>query len=333
MKERSRFKTTVILGTVLLIIVCLTSACIGSYPLSLSEILRIMNGRCQDTMAIRVFYTLRLPRVGMGVLTGIALGISGAVFQLMFQNPLASPDLVGVASGASLGTAIAIVLGAGTVTERMTGSFLGGIGALIFVLALVGVSGKRNSGTYILAGIIVSAVCNAMIMLLKYMADSDGELASIDFWTMGSLASVTLHKLRLAVWPVLVSISMLLTLRKELLLLSLGQEEAACLGLRSNQVRIILLVLATLATASVITVTGVISFVGLLAPHITYLITRRKTLVFLIGSGITGGVLVTVADCFARSIAGQEVPTSVLTTFCALPLLIYLMCRKNGGEV
>lgn len=333
MRWKSRIGITILTGGIVLVIASLLSISIGSYPLSFGDILRIVKGECQDAMSVRVFYTLRIPRVCVGLLSGFSLGISGAVFQLLFQNPLASPDLVGVSSGASLGSAASIVLGAGSVAEMMAGSFLGGMGALGVVLLLVKISGRKSTGTYILAGIMISAFSNALIMILKYMADTEGELAAIDFWTMGSLASVTYHKLRIIVVPIVIVITLILFLRKEVLILSLGDDQASSLGMNSNAMRMLLLTLCTVATASVITVTGVISFVGLLAPHITFLMTGRRSSGFLLGSGIFGSILVLVADCFARSAVHGELPTSILTTLCALPFFLYFMYKQKGGAV
>lgn len=331
MRQKSRLRIVLILSVTMLCMVSLISIFIGSYPLSFYDIIRIILGKHADSMSEKVLFTLRLPRVGVGILSGLSLGMAGAVFQLVFRNPLAAPDLVGVSSGASLGTATAIVLGAGSMIQMMTGAFIGGMAALAFVIFLVKLSRSNRSGTYILAGIVISALSNAMIMMLKYMADSEGELAAIDFWTMGSLAATTLMKLKVIAIPVLLSMIMLFAFQKEIQLLSLGEEQATYLGMRTNRMRIIILSLCTLATATVISVTGVISFVGLLAPHMAYLLTGRRSRGFLLFSGLMGGILVVVADCFARSVTGGELPTSILTTLCAVPFLVYLLWKQKGG--
>lgn len=331
MKRKSRTSIAIIIGVLGLLVISGISACIGSYSLSLRDIIKILSGSHSDAMSVKVFFVLRLPRVFVGILSGLALGMSGAVFQMLFRNPLASPDLIGVASGASLGTACAIVLGAGSVLQMMTGSFLGGMGALVFVLLLVRVSRSKSPGTYILSGIVISAFSNAMIMILKYMADTEGELAAIDFWTMGSLASVTLDKLKFITLPVITSMGVLLLLKKEILLLSLGDEQATSLGMSSNRMRIILLTFCTLATTSVISVTGVISFVGVLAPHMAFLLLGRKNSSYLLLSSLLGGILVVVADCFARGAIRGELPTSIFTTLCALPFFIFFLWKNKGG--
>lgn len=320
----------VLIGSIILLGFCTILALhTGSYPLSFPDIFAVISGKAKEPMDAGVFLTLRLPRVGMGLLAGFVFGLTGAVFQLLFHNPLASPDLIGVSSGASLGAACMIVLGAGNSVSIMTGSFAGGMLMLLAVIALVKVSGKNRGETYVLAGIASSALSNALIMMLKYMADSEGELAAIEFWTMGSLAAVTSTKVLAALAPVLVSLSCLLLLKKEILLLGMGERTAAFMGMHQEHMRMLILSLCTLATASVVSVTGVISFVGLIAPHLSYLLLGTRTRGYLIFSGICGSTLVVLADCFARSIRGGELPTSILTTFCAVPFFIYVLCKKK----
>lgn len=319
-------------GGILLLALCTVAALrVGSYPLSFSDIFAILAGDAGDAMDVRVFFQLRLPRVVMGLLAGFVFGLTGAVFQLLFHNPLASPDLIGVSSGASLGAACMIVLGAGSSLEIMFGSFVGGMMILVAVILLVKASGGRRSETYILAGIASGALSGALIMLLKYMADSEGELAAIEFWTMGSLSTITQQKVLAVLVPALVSVLVLLLLKKEILLLGMGEKTAAFMGMNHEHMRMLILTLCTLATAAVISLTGVISFVGLIAPHLSYLLLRTRTHGYLAFSGMCGSALVVLADCFARSIRGGELPTSILTMLCAIPFFIYFLCKRKGA--
>lgn len=322
----------VILGSAiaLLLVTCVVSACIGSYPLSVSDILDIVTGQCDSEMARKVFFSLRLPRVCMGIIAGASLGICGAVFQLLFRNPLASPDLVGVASGAGVGAACAIILGTGSMNQVMGGAFLGGMGALSCVFLLVWVSGSNRPGMFILSGILISSLANALIMILKHMADSDGKLAAIEFWTMGSLSSVTASKVTAVFGVCIPALLLLILFQKEILLLSLGDDQAQMLGLAPGTMRVLILTLATLAVAGVISVTGVISFVGLLAPHGAFLLLQRRNRSFLWMSAVSGAILVVTADCFARSVTEGELPVSILTTLCAVPFLFFLTCKRKG---
>lgn len=329
MKQRYRLEKVLMAGLILLLIMTVVSVGIGSYPLSFFEIKDILLHKYNDSMGIRVFYQLRLPRVLLGILAGGTLGIVGAVFQLLFHNPLAAPDFLGVSSGASLGAAIAIVVGTGSSVQIMSGAFLGGMSALILVLGLVKASGQSREYIYVLAGITTSALASALIMILKYMADTEGELAAIEFWTMGSLASVTAAKVMRVMIPIFISVAVLLLMWKEIVLLGLGDEEASHLGVPAARVKVVLLVFATMATSCVVSVTGVISFVGLLAPHLAYLLLGVKSRGYLTVSGIAGSILVVAADCFARTAKQGELPVSILTTLCAVPFLLYFMWKQR----
>ena len=296
------------ISLILIIIVCIflfiISLLIGSFDLSIEDIINILLGKNDSSIQRNVFYNLRIPRAVMGIYAGVALGFAGSIYQVLFCNPLASPDLTGVASGASLGAALAIVIGTG---------------------------GKQLS-TYILAGIIISSLADAGIMMLKYMADPLGELASIEFWTMGSLASITLDKMILSLLLGIIPFVLLCLAHQRIIILSLGDENARYLGLNARGQRFIILLLTTWLIASVIAITGVISFVGLIAPHITYLFLKKRTGCFYIVSGLIGAIIILVADMLARSLVfGAELPLSVLTILFSSPMLLFWMYRQRGS--
>lgn len=312
------------------IVICL-SLTIGSYDLSINDIINILTNQESLPVQRNVFYNLRLPRIVIGLFTGLALGLAGAVYQMLFTNPLASPDLTGVASGSSLGAAAAIVIGAGTTFEKTVGAFIFGMLSLVLVIALVKTTGRQRTSTYILAGIVISSLANAGIMLLKYIADPLGELATIEFWTMGSLGAITASKMYISLISGLIPLIILCLLHRQIIILSLGDENARYLGLNAKIQRIIILVLATWLVASVIAVTGVISFVGLIAPHITYLMIKKRTGCFYVISGLVGAIIVLVADMLARSISyGVELPLSVLTILFSTPVLVFWMYQQRG---
>ena len=179
MTARTRF--CLVLALVLFAGLAAGSVCVGAYPLSLGQIGQLLLGGLRDTMESRVFFTLRLPRTAMAVLAGLALGAAGGVYQTVFRNPLASPDLTGVAGGASFGAAAAIVLGAGSAGQIMGGAFACGLLSLGAVLGLVKAARADRTATYVLAGILVSALAEAGVMLLKTLADPEKELAAIEY--------------------------------------------------------------------------------------------------------------------------------------------------------
>ena len=183
-----------------------------------------------------------------------------------------------------------------------------------------------------MAGIIISSLADAGIMMLKYMADPLGELASIEFWTMGSLASITLDKTLLSLLLGIIPFILLCLAHRRIVILSLGDENARYLGLNARRQRFIVLLLTTWLIASVIAITGVISFVGLIAPHITYLFLKKRTGCFYIVSGLVGAIIILVADMLARSLVfGAELPLSVLTILFSSPMLLFWMYRQRGS--
>ena len=213
------------------------SACVGKYPISFQEILHILVGRDGvSDMTRRVFLTLRLPRTLMAILSGIALGLAGSVYQLIFKNPLASPDIIGIAGGANLGAAAAIALVSSSgVLPTAIGAFWGGLAAVVCVMLLTRATGSRSTATYVLAGIVINAVSKSLIMVLKYFADPDNELAAMEYWEMGTFGNVTTSKV-LSILPLFaVGLIGLLLLRRQIELMALGDEECRGLGVRLGE--------------------------------------------------------------------------------------------------
>lgn len=336
MKIKHRGRTVFPAVALLLGILILLSLAVGSYPLTVRDILHSFTEIFADkpSMSSRVFWGLRFPRTVTALLSGVTLGLCGGVYQLVFRSPLASPDLTGVASGASFGAALAIVLGLGNSATRMGMAFAGGMAALALVLLLVRLSGGGRVHTYILAGIVISALADAGLMVLKMLADPERQLAAIDFWTMGSLASVSDAKaLPLAVLAIPV-LTVLLVCRRPVTILSLGGDDCRAMGLSDRFWRMFLLLLATLAVSACTAVTGVIGFVGLIAPHIARFLYGRRSGAYLLLCGITGGILLLAADLAARSLGGgAELPVSIFTVAAGVPVLVILLCTRKEGRL
>ena len=311
----------------------IASICIGNFPITVKEIIAILTGGEVSTMTCNVFFTLRLPRACMGLMAGAGLGVAGSVYQMIFRNPLASPDIIGVSSGANLGAAIAIVsvgIGIGGIA---IGAFAGGLLAVGFVMLLVRATRANTTATYVLAGIVISAVAKSAIMLLKYYADSESNLAAIEYWTMGSFAGVTASK-GLSVLPFwLIGFAGLFLLRGQVGLLSLNEEECRMLGVRLHRVRLAVLSLSTLLVASIVSITGLISFIGLIAPHISRMMIKRENTDTMVLAAMVGGAVMLIADILARSLYAGGLPISILTTIIGVPVLVYFMCKRKEGKV
>ena len=334
-KSLSYPRGTVLFSAVALAILAgtLWSFCVGKYPISLTEIRLLLAGEEVKDMTRKVFFTLRVPRTIMALLTGAGLGIAGSVYQNIFKNPLASPDIIGISSGANMGAAIAIVSAGGALTSVAIGAFGGGLLAVAMVMLLVKTTRSHATSTYVLAGIIISAVAKAVIMLLKYYADSESQLAAIEYWTMGSLSAITASKV-LSILPFwIIGFAGILLLHRQVQLLSLNEEECRSLGVRLGQVRIAVLLLSTLLVSSTICVTGLISFAGLISPHIARMMLKRQNTATMILSAMVGAGVMLVSDVLARSLHSAEIPISILTTIIGVPILVWFLCRGKEARV
>ena len=308
------------LGAVVLIALGFASLFVGKYPLSLEKLL------AGDALQIRVFLTLRVSRTLVGIIGGVALGITGFVYQTAFRNPLASPDIIGVSSGASAGAAAGILFLSGATAVTIS-AFAGALLAVILSLALSGLDrGGRNS-TIVLAGIAVHAIAQTILMALKLTADPEKELAAIEYWIMGSLSGISAYSIGGNLILCVLCMIVLLILHRQVILLSAEEGEARMLGVNVQFLRVLILIVATLSVAAVVSLTGLISFVGLLAPHGARLLTKNNRLGTMTLSGLLGGILLIGADILARSIAATELPVSIFTNLLGAPFLIFLILR------
>ncbi|MDR7855569.1 iron ABC transporter permease [Tissierella sp.] len=314
------------IAIVLLCVAFLISIGVGRYLIPIKDIFKIFLGGEVDDTARMVFFNLRLPRTIMLLIAGMGLSIAGSVYQTIFKNPLATPDIIGVSSGATLGAAVCIVFLAGGTFTIAFSSFVGGVLAVFVAIGLTKISNK-GIASFVLAGIVIGSLSNGFIMILKYFADPERQLAAIEFWSMGSFAGVTSEKLFSILPFYLFGIIMLVLFRWQINILSLSDDEGKSLGLQVEKIRLYVILAATLVVASIVSITGLVSFIGLIAPHIARMIMKRNDFNTAIFSGLIGAIILIIADCLARSIGSSEIPISILTTFIGAPYLAYLMSR------
>ena len=307
-------------GATILIALAVASLFIGKYPLSMEKLL------AGDAMQWRVFLTLRLSRTSVGVIGGFALGVAGFVYQTVFRNPLASPDIIGVSSGASAGAAAGILFLSGSIAVTIS-AFAGALLAVVFALALSSLDKSGRNSTIVLAGIAVHSLAQTALMCLKLTADPERELASIEYWIMGSLNGISVYSIGGNLILCVVCMGILFLLHRQVILLSAEEGEARMLGVNVGALRLAVLLVATLVVASVVSLSGLISFVGLLAPHGARLLTKNNRIGTMLLSGLTGGVLLCGADILARSAAATELPVSIFTSILGAPFLIFLIVR------
>lgn len=336
-QQRRPFYLGACLSLTLLVIVLFAALTVGKYPVSLAEIWQVLLAKLTGqesglpATVERVIWNIRLPRVLVGLAIGAALSAAGAVFQGLFRNPLVSPDLLGVSSGASLGAVAGIFLSLPVLAIQGL-AFTGGLLAVGFVY-LIGalVRGRDPILVLVLAGVAISAMLGSVISLLKVLADPYNQLPAITFWLLGSLASITWSD-AISVLPAMVlGLVPLILLRWRMNLLTLEDDEARSLGIETARLRLILIAGATLLTASAVSIAGIIGWVGLLVPHVTRMFTgpnfsRLLPISMMIGGGFLVGV-----DALARSIAAIEVPLGILTAGIGAPFFLWLLAGKRKG--
>ncbi|MHB8276996.1 MAG: FecCD family ABC transporter permease [Candidatus Humimicrobiaceae bacterium] len=323
-------KTMWIFGIMLPLTVFLITLCIGRYPISLRDVFSLLFP--PNTVSVdvyNIFWGIRLPRAILALFCGGALSISGAVFQGIFRNPLASPDLIGVSSGASLGAAVAIIIFHTTPLMTQLFAFAFGIGAVLLVFRFSSFARMKGITGIILSGIILNALFQSGIIFLKYTADPLRQLPALEYWLMGSLNTATWGKIAAFLPICLFAMSVIVILRWQVNLLSLGEEEASALGVRVKTVRILLIGAATILVALIVSMVGIIGWIGLVAPHATRLLFGDNNQRIIPLSFSLGAVLLLIADTASRSISTMELPVSIITALLGAPFLAYILFKKG----
>lgn len=309
---------------------------IGRYPVSPIDVIMAIVSVFMpittnlDPTIYTVVWDIRLPRIIAAMIVGAALSISGASFQGTFQNPLVSPDILGVSSGAGFGAAIAILFGFSVVMIQTT-AFLFGLVAVILTYFL---SKKIRGNTIlmmVLGGIAIAALFSAFISCIKYLADPDSKLPEIVYWLMGSLSAVNSNNILMIIGPVLIGFTALLLIGWRINVLSMGDDEARALGVNTEKMRLLVILCCTLLTASAVSISGIIGWVDLVIPHAARMIVgpdHRKLLPACISLGATFLLLV---DDVCRTATSIEIPLGILTAIIGAPVFIYLLQKGYEG--
>ena len=333
MKGRRAVPMGILLGALLLAGVVL-AVCVGKYRVTPAESLEILAQQLlglpsgYPEMTVNVVMELRIPRILASVLVGAALSLSGAAYQGVFSNPLISPDFLGVSSGACIGAALAILLALPSGSIQLF-AFAGGVAAVAMTVALPAAIGNRSNIMLVLSGVIVGSAMSSVLGFIKYVADPETELAAITYWTMGSFTYVTLGDLLPALPFLLPPAACLLLLPWRINVLSLGAEEARALGVNVRAVRGRVILCATLLTASSVCISGTISWVGLVIPHLGRMLTGPDNTRLLPVSALLGGVFLLAVDTLTRTIGTSEMPISILTGLVGAPFYAWLLWRQR----
>lgn len=326
--KRRRFWCMILL----LFVTAVMSCGIGRYPLAPEDLLRILSGG-GDPMARDVLLKIRLPRLVFAGMSGCALAVAGMVYQELMRNPLVSPDILGVSGGACVGAVFAILAGQSALFVQ--GSALaGGIAAVALTVWLSGLIGRSGRISLVLAGIVVKALMDAVLMACKYFSDPTSQLVAIDYWMMGSFHAIHWSDVWLTLPIGAVSFLVLWLLRWKLQILSFGEEEAKSLGVPVKTVRYLAVGAATLLVASTVSVSGVVVWTGLIVPHMVRQLLGSNLKDHLGLCGCAGAVFMILMDTLARSLTAAEIPVSILTSAAGAVFLTVILIHRRcrGGE-
>ena len=303
---------------------------VGRYPMSLKDFFAcIFNSDAALDTQRSIILNLRLPRTLMACFAGIGLSVSGLLYQEIFQNKLTSPDLLGVSSGASVGAAVAIVLGLSSVLVSLF-AFVIGVATVAITMLVAKLFKNDNSVTLILAGIIVGGFMSALLSLVKYFADPTTTLASITYWLMGTFENAKMSQIYIMLPVIILSCIALLVMSWRINIVALGKEEAQTKGLNYKAYRFSIIGIATLLTALSVAFCGTISWIGLVVPHIVRLLVGRDTRKTIPLCMTFGAIFMIFVDIMSRTFTDAEIPLSAITgLFGTIIFVIILIYRRK----
>ncbi len=325
---KNNFKILLIFSFLILLIFSFASIFFGQQKISVVNVFKVVAGYDKSGINYLIVSKIRIPRVIASILVGAALATSGAVLQGMFDNPLASPYLLGISNGAGFFASISLILGFTGFTLQ-TFSFLGGL--IASFLSLIFSYFFKNKGTIsiIIGGILIGNFFAALTMYIKLIADPLAKLPSIVYWLMGSFVNVTGKTIIFPSILILLSILLLLIFAWKLNIISLGDIHAKILGENPFVIKLIALILTTLATSSAISISGIIGWIGVLIPQLVRIKSGpdfRKLLPLTI---IWGSLFCCVMDTIARSFTGYELPAGLISSIIGIPFAALILARKK----
>lgn len=334
MKQFNRNNLIILSLGIILILAIIVSFRIGRYPIYTNELLGILFSKLisiepfWDIKIETVLFNVRLPRIALACLVGCCLSAAGAAYQGVFQNPMAAPDILGASAGAAFGAALAI-LNYGS--SFMITSYAFGFSLL--TVALVYLISKKAKGKnilgLILSGIMISSLFSAGTSFIKLVADPNDQLPAITYWLMGSLNGAKISEVGFVLIPMALGLVPLLLLRWRMNVLTMGDDEARTMGVNSNQIRLIVIICATLVTAASVSVSGMIGWVGLVIPHLTRKLVGNNFNVLMPATMLFGAIFLLLVDDVSRNLLTTEIPLGILTAFIGAPFFIYLITRTE----
>lgn len=277
-----------------------------------------------------VIMDVRLPRIVAGLLVGAGLSVSGASFQGVFRNPMVSPHILGVASGAGFGAAIAILLFDHILYIQIF-SFAFGLLAVVMTYAISRVYKITPVLMLVLSGIVVGSLFSALTSFIKYIADPMNKMPAIVFWLLGSLNHVSNREIAVVSPAFIICMVILIMIRWRINLLAMGEEDARALGVNTELLKGIIIICATVITAVSVCISGIIGWIGIVIPHIGRLLVGPDHTDLLPTSMLIGAIYLVLVDTIARSLLVTEIPIGILTAIIGAPVFAYLLRRNRNG--
>jgi iron complex transport system permease protein len=278
-----------------------------------------------------IVLNVRLPRVCAALMVGAALAAAGAAYQNLFRNPIVSPDILGVSAGAGFGASAAVMLKLGSMGIQAA-AFASGLLAVALCFSIGQVINRHSMTVLVLVGIVIAAFFQALISVLKIIADPIDVLPAITFWLLGGLNKITPGDLPLAAALILAGLATLYAVRWQINVMSIGSEEARNLGVNVGATRLLLVLSATLMTAAAVSVAGIVGWVGLVVPHMARMLVGPSFERMLPVTTLSGAVFVLVVDNFARVAGSMELPLGIVTSVIGAPLFLVLLLRVRTAR-
>jgi len=334
----SQAKTNALKVLILFIILILTiivSFGLGRYPISARELFGIILSRFMPVNSFwtdqtaAILFNVRLPRIILGGLVVCCLAAAGAAYQGIFQNPMAAPDILGASAGAAFGAALAILFYGSSYMITVSA-----FGFSLVSVAFVYLIGKKAKGKtvlgLILSGIMISSLFSAGTSFIKLCADPNDQLPAITYWLIGSLAGAKMSQIKFAIIPMVFGLGVLLLLKWQINILTLGDDEARTMGVNAKHIRLLVIICATLITAASVAVSGMIGWVGLVIPHLARRLVGNNYSHLMPATMLAGAIFLLLVDNVSRNLLATEIPLGILTAFIGAPFFIHLIVRKGG---
>lgn len=328
-----RFAVCTVALLVALVAVYLWSFVLGTVDITVGQVVDILRAQIMNVpqywedVTEQIVTTVRFPQITLSVLIGGALAVSGASYQTVFKNPMVSSDILGVSAGAGFGAAFSMLNGC-TWWEIQLAAFVCGVAAVAVAYFIGAVFGKQNLTVLVLAGVVVSSFFQALISIIKTLADTDSVLPSITFWLMGSLNRGDNQDLLVILPSVVISLVLLFVFRNQIDVLAAGEDEARAMGVNVVLVKAVVIAASTLMTASSVAVAGIIGWIGMVVPHIARTLTGASFSKLLTSSFLVGGLFLLLINNIVRT-AASDLPIGVLTALIGTPVFVVLIVRMR----